>query len=275
MRSRAYVFTWNNPPENAVDILRTLDCRYIVYGRERAPSTGTQHLQGYVYWSNGKTNTAARRILPGCHIERARGTFAQNYAYCTKEGDFVARGDPPVDDGERGVAEKERWNDAWNCAKAGRVEEIAPDIRVRCYGALKKIERDYMPRVAPLDTVCGIWIHGLSGSGKTRSVLGAYPESYIKPRNIWWDGYQGEEIVLLDDVDRYDVKFGGLLKHWADFAPFIAECKGGSQRIRPKKFIVTSQYSIEEIWTDEETRSALNRRFTVIHKLSGQDIILV
>lgn len=131
-----------------------------------------------------------------------------------------------------------------------------------------------MPAVQPLDGVCGVWIHGLSGSGKTRAVLKAYPTCYIKPRNIWWDGYQNEEVVLVDDIDIFDRPLGGKLKHWADFSPFIGESKGGGLRLRPKKLIVTSQYKISDIWSDQETLDALMRRFTIIEKIQGQDIII-
>lgn len=131
-----------------------------------------------------------------------------------------------------------------------------------------------MPRVECLPGVCGLWIYGESGCGKTRSVIKQYPECYIKPRNQWWDGYNGEEVVLVDDVDIFDKALGGKLKHWADFCPFIGESKGTSVRIRPKKIIVTSQYSIEGIWEDKETRDALNRRFIKVLKEKEQEIII-
>lgn len=131
-----------------------------------------------------------------------------------------------------------------------------------------------MRPVEPLDSVCGTWIFGLSGCGKTRAVLAAYPGAYIKPRNNWWDGYNNEPVVLIDDVDIFDKALGGKLKHWADFCPFIGESKGSSMRIRPQKVIVTSQYKIEQIWEDQETRDALNRRFIVIEKVKGQEILI-
>lgn len=131
-----------------------------------------------------------------------------------------------------------------------------------------------MPAVERLGGPCGLWIFGLAGCGKTRAVLDQIPNAFPKPRNQWWDGYQREEVVLVDDVDKFDVKLGGRFKHWADAYPFIGEVKGGSIKIRPKQLIVTSQYRIEEIWTDEETRDALLRRFIIVEKIIGQEIII-
>jgi len=131
---------------------------------------------------------------------------------------------------------------------------------------------DYMPRIDPLADVCGIWVFGESGAGKTRAVLAKYPDAYIKPRNNWWDGYQEEETIIVDDVDKFDVALGGKLKHWGDFAPFIAEIKGGSRKIRPKLVIVTSQYTIGDIWKDNETKDALARRFRLVEKVADRDI---
>lgn len=132
-----------------------------------------------------------------------------------------------------------------------------------------------MQRPASLPGVCGVWIVGASGCGKTRAATQAYPNAFLKPLNKWWDGYQGEEVVILDDMDIFHRDLTSTLKHWADFLPFIAEVKGTSTYARPKKFIVTSQYTIDTIWQDDaESLAAIKRRFTVIEKVVGQDIIL-
>jgi len=273
-RHRHFVFTLNNWTAADIDYLDSLPVRYLVYGKETAPSTGTPHLQGYIVFANGKTVTAARTVLRRCRIAVAAGTPSQASVYCKKDGDFVERGDLPADPAQRGSDEADRWITAWDSAKRGDFEAIPADIRIRSYSTLKRIFQDYMPAVLPLPDVCGIWIFGLSGSGKTRSVLQSFPDAFIKPRNQWWDGYQDEPTVLLDDVDKFDVKLGGALKHWADFAPFIAEIKGGSKKIRPRQLIITSQYCIGDIWQDAETRTALTRRFRFIEKIGGVDIII-
>ena len=266
-RSRSYVFTWNNPPANPTF---TFDYRYITYGREVGAS-GTEHLQGYVYFAQPVSLRRVIRDLRGCHVERARGTPAQAIAYCHKDGDFVEIGDKPVCPGTR---EKIKWEDIWNSAKIGDIDSIPADIRIRNYSTIRRIERDYMPAVERLSGPCGVWIWGASGSGKTRSVLDAFPCAYPKPVSKWWDGYQGEEVVYVDDISVFHVALGDSLKLWADAYPFIGELKGGSKKIRPRKFIVTSQYEIETIWKDDETRDALRRRFVVIEKVQGQNIIL-
>jgi len=157
----------------------------------------------------------------------------------------------------------------------GKYGDIEPELLVRHYSTFKSISRDNMARPPQLGGVCGVWIHGPAGCGKTTSANRAYPEAYLKPINKWWDGYQQEEVVILDDFGIYHREFTTDLKHWTDFLPFICEIKGTSVYIRPKKFIVTSQYTIEEIWgQDAQALEALARRFTVIQKVQGQDIML-
>lgn len=281
--ARNWCFTWNNYPDNYRTVLDGITCRYICAGEELAPETGTPHLQGFITFENrGKRLGGVRTLLPDCHLTIATGSPKQNRSYCSKTREcdaepnriFYERGSIPLDAADKGELEKCRYENAWANAKFGKLEDIDADIRIRCYSALRRIERDYMPAMERLDGPCGIWIHGVAGCGKTRTVMDAYPEVYPKPRNIWWDGYQNEEVVLLDDVDIYDIRLGGLLKHWADAYPFIGEAKGTSRKIRPRKLFVTSQYRIEDIWQDQPTREALGRRFHVIEKIRGQGIII-
>lgn len=279
-RHRAFCFTWNNYPNNYADLLDSLDVRYIV-AAEEVGASGTPHLQGYVYWRHARTKQATIAKLPGCHVEIARGTPIQADTYCRKTRDedpvpndvVYTRGDLPVCSQEKGVLEKVRWESALQSAKSGKIEEIPADILIRYYSSIRRIGADFMPIVPRLDGPCGVWIYGIAGSGKTRSVLDRFPEAYPKPRTRWWDGYQGEDIVYMDDVDVFDVALGGSIKLWSDAYPFIGEVKGGSCKIRPKKFIVTSQYQIGEIWKDEETRQALLRRFIVVEKFINQNIL--
>lgn len=70
----------------------------------------------------------------------------------------------------------------------------------------------------------------------------------------------------MDDLDPDHKVLKQQLKIWADRYGCVLETKGGAVTDRYEKFVVTSQYSIEEIWADDyKTQAAIRRRFNVIH----------
>ena len=70
---------------------------YIKYGKEVAPTTGMNHLQGYLIMSDKRFMTGVKRIVGNsAHIELMRGTIAQNDKYVEKEGDFYQLGDEEI-----------------------------------------------------------------------------------------------------------------------------------------------------------------------------------
>jgi len=264
-RSRAWTFTLNNYTEESEQLLQALDVKYLIYGREVGES-GTPHLQGYVSFANPRRFNAIKKTLPvGSHIEAALGNSQQNFDYCTKDNDYFEKGTRPKTAKEGGAMEKKRWDDAMQSAKDGRLDDIPTDIRVRYYRTWKQIKSDYMPPVPDADDTTGIWYYGEAGAGKSRTARADYPDAYLKMCNKWWDGYQDEPYVIIDDIDCKHDCLGHHLKIWADRYAFLAETKGGAIKIRPDKIIVTSQYSPEQIWSDQPTVDAIRRRFKCIH----------
>lgn len=265
IRSRNYCFTFNNWESKSWEYLNNIDCKYIVYGREIGES-GTKHLQGFISFKSAKTLSATFKTLPGCHVEIAN-TIDEAIKYCKKDGDFTERGKPPMSQKEKGDTEIQRYQDAWDKAKAGDIESIPADIRIKCYGTLQRIQKDYAKAPEDLDDVCGIWFYGEPGTGKSYTARTEYGRFYLKETNKWWDSYQGEETVIIDEVERDAGKYmGHFLKKWADRYAFDAEIKGAKLIIRPKRIIVTSNYSIEEIFDyDSVLMEAIRRRFKTRH----------
>lgn len=268
-RSRGWCFTLNNYTEDEFNAIKQICCTYLVVGEEVGEQEGTPHLQGYVYFETLKSFKQVKIYIPRAHIEIQKGRYDANFSYCTKEGKYFEKGVLPVYDkaarGQKGnESEQKRWLDAKELAKAGRIDELPADIYWRFYRTAKEIARDNMPKKEDAEDVTGIWIHGPAGCGKSKLAREmSKGEFYPKLANKWWDGYQGQDYVVLDDLDPKHDCLGYHLKLWSDRYAFIGETKGGAIMCRPKFIIVTSQYTIEEIWPNEPaTVEALSRRFT-------------
>jgi hypothetical protein len=154
----------------------------------------------------------------------------------------------------------EKIADMWALAKTGKIE-LLPVSMVK---TAEYVFAKYGPKPVDRPILDNIWIWGPSGCGKSRRVRDENPSFYSKPMSKWWDGYANEDVVLLDDFAPEHGKYlAYFLKIWADHYVFNAEVKGGMLRIRPLRVIVTSQYPIHACFEEEQTISALTRRFKV------------
>lgn len=236
---------------------------YHVFGYERGEQ-GTPHLQGYIRFQTMKSLKQVKKVFERAHWEARQGPLNKAIEYCKKDGDFEEFGVKPATQQEKGEAEKRRWSEAFAAAKAGNFDDVPDDLRVRYYSTWKKIRADHLPKPEPLEQLANEWNWGPTGTGKTRDAWERYPDAFCKKANThWWDGYDGEEVVIIDDFDKYHVKQGYELKIWLDHRPFPAEFKGGSKMIRPKKIIITSNYHPRDIWEDDTTLQPVLRRVTV------------
>jgi len=127
-----------------------------------------------------------------------------------------------------------------------------------------------LPSRSELDN---IWVWGDTGTFKSRPYREAQGEDvfYAKPLSKWWDGYQNEKNVIIEDLApdssgrRHWIT--DLMKIWTDHYEFLAEEKHGAKMIRPQKIVVTSNYPIEKVFenNDPVDIDALKRRFKIYH----------
>lgn len=272
-QSARWCFTLNNYTDADVAKVDSIpEVVYIVAGKE-VGNSGTPHLQGFVVFVSKRRLRTVQQVFERAHWEVTRGTSEQAADYCKKDGDYMERGNcPRTAAAAGGDAEAARWKRARESAEKGDLSEVPDDIYVRYYRTLKDIKKDHMDKPADADGVTGVWIWGPAGVGKSRSAREQFPDAYFKMQNKWWDGYQGEENVILDDLDSKEM--GHLIKIWSDRYSFLAETKGGAIHIRPKKIIITSNYSIEQLWinVDPEMAHAISRRFVVQHMTASPTV---
>lgn len=268
-RSRNYCITINNYTADSIEMLAQLECRYVVYGKE-VGDQGTPHLQGYVSFNSLKSIAQVIKSIPGAHVTVAAGTADQNYAYCTKDGDFTERGDRPMSDATKGAvggaAILDKWDTSRNLAKEGRFDEIDSELFIKYQGSFNKIHAsENLKRKLPDTETEHLWYYGPPGTGKSRMAREMNPDLYLKMCNKWWDGYTDQDCVLLEDFDKNHACLLHHLKIWGDRYPFPGEKKGTCLVIRPNQIIVTSNYHPRDIWPGETEVDPILRRFKVVH----------
>lgn len=228
---------------------------YLGYGREVCPTTGREHFQGVVAFTTRRKFSTVRNALPGGHVEKVRGTMSENVQYCKKDGCYYEYGAVPND-----VKTNDKFRDALRLAgigELGRIRELYPALYLRYKATL---ESSACYTLANLDDSCGVWICGPPRSSKDFAIR-ALDSLFVKPLNKWWDGYKNEENVLISDVDpHHGVWLGNFLKIWADRYPFIAEIKGSSMKIRPKRIYCTSNFVLKDCF-DSKICDAISARF--------------
>lgn len=265
-KTKHWLFTINNWTMDDVEKIADAKERfgYIVYGKE-VGEDGTPHLQGYIVMLNRQRLTAMKKILPRAHLEAKsrNSTFAECITYCKKDGNFLEQGTAPI---TQSVRNKRTWEDAFALAKTGDFEKIPKNMLVRYYHAFKRIHTDNPPEVKDLKQKQNYWIVAPSQHGKSRYARERWPDFYDKGPNKWWTGYKGQQTILLDDFGPKQCKYiAWYMKRWADLYSFPMETKGGGHQIRPQHIVVTSQYTIERCFEDDEEIAAIKNRFIVIN----------
>lgn len=270
-KSRHAVFTINNYTMEEVEALRQYGestSKYLVFGYEIAPTTGTPHLQCFVCWDNPRSILAFRNAITkkSIHIETVlRGTHKQAADYCKKTDTKDPAAAAPWEEFGEVPRQGERtdWCVAFDQIKSGTpVEEVVenqPQL-LPCIRALDVLKSKLLkPKHRDVQVIV-LW--GDSGSGKSRWAYDNFPELYSKPPGKWWDGYSGQTTVLLDDYYGY-IPYSELL-NVLDRYPYHAEVKNGYVWAQWNTVIITSNKPPELWYKDYGLSPALKRRISKI-----------
>lgn len=284
--------TINNYSENRCKKLRKLVDRkvlsYIIIGYEVGnEGYGTPHLQiyGQSYAKEIRTTTLKKELGNKAHIEQAFGTYKHNRRYCGKDlfwEEFgIARTEKSQTQGKsKANLMQFRLQKIADLAKGGATfkQLVAEDILVAAKYTkfCDRMSLYYKPE--PRQNLQVELHYGLPGAGKTFDWFDRYPDTYELPiktgknEPLWWDGYDGEKEVLLDDfsgkialddflrlIDKYRVK---------------VPIKGSFVNFVPDRICITTNVHYDE-WYNyskrQSSKQAMLRRITKFfyHKKEG------
>lgn len=209
-----------------------------------------------------KQRRTAMVKLIKCHWEKMHSTSEKCIAYCKKDGLYYEDGDTPIT-GPQTI--KRDYAKAFALAKTGRSDEIEGGIQFTHFRTIQAIEQKHPVQVDDLTVRDNTWIYGPPQCGKSSWARKEIPQPrYDKHLNKWWDGYQGQDVILDDVSPQQGTWLGVFLKRWLDYYSFPAEVKGTTIIIRPKKFIITSNHHPCFIFLDPVECTAICARLKII-----------
>ena len=305
-RGKHYVFTWNNPPELASmtrtewvtkrwEYLQTKGVTWMVCQLETAPSTGTVHLQGAVTFKTVVRRQAVANFLSKAWVQQRKGSIQECVEYCTKD---ETRLDGPWEFGERptgqeagrknlpGAKLKEIYDLMTDGTTLDEIMALYPADFIRMERNIRAVWTRLTQKRAsgPRLDLKVIVLNGPTGSGKTRTAFelaGGYDADKVfvvqkttgKGQTVWWNGYESQPTVILDEFDDTWYSYKELLRV-LDVHPYRCDTKGGFVWLAATTIIITSCRPPRMWYAEQVERAELERRISEVRYLGdaiGED----
>lgn len=241
-------------------------CQWIIGQLEKGGETGYVHWQILAHFKKKVSLRGVKQVF---------GQTVHAELTISEQGseDYVWKDDTCLDERFRFELGKKKikrnsekdWNRIREQAIQGNLSEIDADVYIRYYRSLRQISTDHLRPVRGERRTRVFW--GETGTGKSHTAWDQAGESaYSKsPRDLWWDAYEGQENVVIDEF-RGGIPIEDMLR-WLDPWPKLVQTKGGHRNLRVRRIWITSNLS-PEAWypcLDTATINALMRRLEVYH----------
>jgi len=258
--------------------------------QEVCPETGRRHAHVIMSFDTAKTFSQVSHLLPGCQvwsvkIGRTDADVQRVITYCKKDESREAgpwmHGEVPQ---TRGQKRSTAWADALAMIQDGKtdaeVAQLLPHV-AQSTGFDRLRSRLSKPRTTR-EPPTVILLHGPTGTGKTRAAYTLADQrgwtivsipTWTGSGKVWWNGYQQQRVLLLDDMMPIPVGMAGYWLQVLDRYPMIVEFKGGAVDLNSPVIILTSNHSLAALtegWPDLNA-AAFYRRITHQIMLDADD----
>lgn len=264
---RSTFFTLNNPTEaDRIGMMRLLEgdllkSRYLVYQEERGEN-GTPHYQGFLYFYNGIKLSTVNKHMPRASFMKPECIKAC-ILYCKKERTRIAG---PFEFGK--MPEQGRRTDLETVAQKFLTLKVidfikdAPSEYIKYHRGLHALKQATIVHRDHNTPPIVKWYWGPAGSNKTRTAFDRHVGSvYIKDGSTWWDGYEQQEAIIIDDFDG-KWPYRDLLR-LLDRYPYQGQIKGGFVKITSPYIYITCEFAPDQFWCDNQLLQ-VTRRITEI-----------
>lgn len=234
--------------------------------KEICPESKREHLQCKITWKYAKRWDAMKKLLAKHHFEES---VTKCFAYCAKMDSKLIITHDTRAPGQRsdlikmkqmideGATEEDLWEEFF-----GSMTRYSSAMKR--YIALKG-KKKRRPKLQVE------WYIGASGAGKSTKADELYPDAYWVnvdgTGNVWWDDYDGEEVVVIDDFRPNMFRYEQLLKLLNSRGKYRIAYKGGSSWLHCKKVVITSVEHPSCMYSmyDEQLARRITR-FVVVEK---------
>jgi len=291
MTSRRYILTIYNVSEGwdsfSTICLKPEEIRLAAWQHEEGDTTHHDHIQLYIVCKKSvRVSQVKTWFINNPHIEKCNGDHDSCVKYCTKDegrlhGPYYFPSMTEVLAHTGGT--RYDLKDMFNMVKEGKSELEIAEANPGTYGrSFKAIERYKNLVFAPCfrDNIVVNCFYGEPGTGKSKgaweealaSVDGDLTKVYSKSAGDWWDGYNGQPIVVFDDFYG-GTRFSELLKV-LDRYPLSVQIKGSYVSMRATTFYFTSNTHPRDWYSGIANKvdlNALKRRITCLIHYIIQD----
>lgn len=268
---RKFFITTNNWKPSHWDMAKKLgdEAEYTIRAQEVGLKKGTPHMHVWLRFKNPRSWDEMVKAFPASDVQIGKGHDKdQSYLKKTEE-------EGGIHWEEQGTMQKGQGarTDSARSKEIALATNSMKTVIQECnsYQAIRMAEvvLKYAEPARPYGPRKVFWYWGATGTGKSYTVETKYADVFKPTSYKWWEGYDGDKVVLLDDIRGDFCKFHEMLKMTGE-GGFRVETKGGSRQAVYDTIYITSHVHPLDMWESVEDKSQLIDRITEIREFKGE-----
>lgn len=255
-----YFYKDESDRDRFIEKFKQFDLSRVVLGDEVCPTTGRRHLQGKVTWLRAYRLTQLAKLVPHTAF---KPSCSEDFNYGMKEELLL----------DRKESQQGARNDLRDAMLLVRQKKPRIDLMEAHPGTVARFGAFLNSYNAELNRYTGprfvVWAHGETGAGKTFTFERFAELNSIEYASVeisgggFFNGYQGEQYVIIDEFRHTLLPFSTLLKI-LDRYRHVVSVKGSFIPWNARLIYITAPMRPEDCYPTTEDVRQLLRRINVV-----------